>query len=60
MGAQEAASQIQTLWKTNNVSPLRRFYPPLVQAPIFISVFLALRNMAALPVRGGGGCWVDP
>ncbi|XP_063756781.1 mitochondrial inner membrane protein OXA1L-like [Eleginops maclovinus] len=44
----------------HNVNPLRGFLVPLVQAPVFISFFIALRKMAELPVpsmQTGGLLW---
>uniref|UniRef100_A0A8C2SU16 OXA1L mitochondrial inner membrane protein n=1 Tax=Coturnix japonica TaxID=93934 RepID=A0A8C2SU16_COTJA len=46
----------------HNVNPLRGFLVPIVQTPIFISFFLALQQMAALPVPGfqhGGAGWIN-
>ena len=37
--------------KANNCSQGRIFLMPLVQAPIFMSFFLAIRNMAQLPIE---------
>jgi YidC/Oxa1 family membrane protein insertase len=61
--------KLQKLFKDNDVNPFRAFLVPLVQAPIFISFFMALRKMAELPVetfKTGGMLWfqdltqVDP
>ena len=42
--------ELQKLMKEKNVSPLKNFYPILMQAPFFMSMFLGLRGMAKLPV----------
>ena len=42
--------ELQKLMQENNVSPLKNFWPILIQAPFFISMFLGLRGMANLPV----------
>ncbi|XP_068098042.1 mitochondrial inner membrane protein OXA1L [Hyperolius riggenbachi] len=55
----KAYSDLQFYQKKHDVSPLRGFLVPLVQAPIFISFFVALRQMASLPVPSmqTGGLW---
>ncbi|KAL3046321.1 hypothetical protein OYC64_004349 [Pagothenia borchgrevinki] len=43
-----------------NVNPLRAFIVPLIQAPVFISFFMALMKMSELPVpsmQSGGLLW---
>ncbi|CAG04598.1 unnamed protein product, partial [Tetraodon nigroviridis] len=54
----KAYSDLTLFQKKHDVNPLRGFLVPLVQAPIFISFFIALRKMAYLPVpqRSLGGC----
>ncbi|EFN79417.1 Mitochondrial inner membrane protein OXA1L [Harpegnathos saltator] len=53
------ASELMEYMKKHNVKIGRNFLIPLVQAPIFISCFLALRKMANLPVESlkQGGFW---
>ncbi|XP_012269063.2 mitochondrial inner membrane protein OXA1L [Athalia rosae] len=49
-----------TLMKEKNISPLKTMLIPIVQAPIFVSFFMALRAMANAPVpsmREGGLFW---
>lgn len=55
--------------KNNDVKPLRGMLVPLAQVPVFLSVFVGVRQMANLPVDGlktGGVFWftdltvVDP
>ncbi|XP_059210711.1 mitochondrial inner membrane protein OXA1L isoform X2 [Centropristis striata] len=56
----KAYSDLNLFQKKNDVNPLRGFLVPLVQAPIFISFFMALRKMAELPVpslQTGGLLW---
>ncbi|KAM5194287.1 mitochondrial inner membrane protein OXA1L [Mantella aurantiaca] len=55
----KAYSDLTTYQKKHDVNPLRGFLVPLVQAPIFISFFVALRQMASLPVPSmqTGGLW---
>ncbi|XP_044276842.1 mitochondrial inner membrane protein OXA1L [Varanus komodoensis] len=55
----KAYSELAHLQKTHAINPLRGFLLPLIQAPIFISFFFALRNMAELPVPSlqTGGLW---
>uniref|UniRef100_A0A8C0H0E8 OXA1L mitochondrial inner membrane protein n=1 Tax=Chelonoidis abingdonii TaxID=106734 RepID=A0A8C0H0E8_CHEAB len=53
-------SELNLYQKAHDVNPIRGFLVPLVQAPIFISFFIALREMAALPVpsmQSGGLAW---
>ncbi|XP_044518220.1 mitochondrial inner membrane protein OXA1L isoform X1 [Gracilinanus agilis] len=54
-----AFSELQLYQKKHDVSPMRGFIVPLAQAPIFISFFIALREMAYLPVPSmqNGGLW---
>ncbi|KAI3376357.1 hypothetical protein L3Q82_016841, partial [Scortum barcoo] len=56
----KAYSDLNLFQKKNDVNPLRGFLVPLVQAPVFISFFIALRKMAYLPVpslQTGGVLW---
>ncbi|KAM7377229.1 hypothetical protein PAMA_013828 [Pampus argenteus] len=56
----KAHTDLTLFQKKHNVNPLRGFLIPLVQAPIFISFFIALRTMATLPVpsmQSGGMLW---
>ncbi|XP_067380336.1 mitochondrial inner membrane protein OXA1L isoform X2 [Channa argus] len=56
----KAYSDLNLFQKKHDVNPLRGFLVPLVQAPIFISFFIALRKMAYLPVpsmQTGGLLW---
>ncbi|XP_077170186.1 mitochondrial inner membrane protein OXA1L [Paroedura picta] len=55
----QAYADLTLYQKTHDVNPLRSFIVPLVQAPVFISFFIALRKMAELPVPSmqTGGLW---
>ncbi|XP_034471447.1 mitochondrial inner membrane protein OXA1L isoform X2 [Hippoglossus hippoglossus] len=56
----KAYTDLNVFQKTHDVNPLRGFLVPLVQAPIFVSFFIALRKMAYLPVpsmQTGGLLW---
>ncbi|XP_072006343.1 mitochondrial inner membrane protein OXA1L isoform X2 [Engystomops pustulosus] len=55
----KAYSDLTLYQKKHDVNPLRGFLVPLVQAPIFISFFVALRQMSYLPVPSmqTGGLW---
>lgn len=52
-------AQLQKLWSDHDVHPLRSLGLPLVQMPLFIAFFLAVRKMAELPVPQfkEGGLW---
>src|SRR5690554_1717301 len=54
------SAQTQELFKKNDCNPIKSLMLPLLQAPIMISFYLALRDMANLPVpqfREGGIGW---
>ncbi|KAF8983002.1 Mitochondrial inner membrane protein oxa1l [Entomortierella lignicola] len=54
------SSQTQELFAKNDCNPLKSLMLPLLQAPVMISFYLALRDMALLPVpqfREGGISW---
>ncbi|XP_069575074.1 mitochondrial inner membrane protein OXA1L isoform X1 [Brachyistius frenatus] len=56
----QAYSELNLFQKKHDVNPLRGFLIPVVQAPVFISFFIALRKMAYLPVpslQTGGTLW---
>ncbi|XP_068777978.1 mitochondrial inner membrane protein OXA1L isoform X4 [Struthio camelus] len=55
-----AYTELAAYQKAHDVNPLRGFLVPLVQTPLFLSFFVALRQMAAAPVpglRAGGLAW---
>ncbi|XP_027143841.1 mitochondrial inner membrane protein OXA1L isoform X1 [Larimichthys crocea] len=56
----KAYSDLNLFQKKHDVNPLRGFLVPMVQAPVFVSFFIALRKMAYLPVpslQTGGVLW---
>ncbi|KAJ4949172.1 hypothetical protein JOQ06_020690 [Pogonophryne albipinna] len=56
----KAYLQLSLFKNKHNVNPLRGFIVPLIQAPVFISFFIALRKMSELPVpsmQSGGLLW---
>ncbi|KAK5893455.1 hypothetical protein CgunFtcFv8_006326 [Champsocephalus gunnari] len=56
----KAYFQLSLFKNKHNVNPLRGFIVPLIQAPVFISFFIALRKMSELPVpsmQSGGLLW---
>ncbi|KAM3842432.1 mitochondrial inner membrane protein OXA1L [Diretmus argenteus] len=56
----KAYSDLNLYQKKHDVNPLRGFLIPMVQAPVFISFFIALRKMSYLPVpsmQTGGALW---
>lgn len=56
------AAELMNYMKKNDISFLKNFIVPLVQAPVFLSFFLALRGMANAPVESlkhGGFLWLQ-
>nr|XP_046236426.1 mitochondrial inner membrane protein OXA1L [Scatophagus argus] len=56
----KAYTDLTLFQKKHDVNPLRSFLVPLAQAPVFISFFMALRDMANVPVpslQTGGALW---
>ncbi|XP_014481852.1 PREDICTED: mitochondrial inner membrane protein OXA1L [Dinoponera quadriceps] len=56
------AQDLMKYMKANDVKAAKNFLVPLVQMPIFVSCFIALRKMANLPVESlktGGFWWVQ-
>lgn len=54
------AQEMYTFMKEKNLSPFKSMLVPLAQAPVFISFFMGLRQMANAPVesmREGGLFW---
>ena len=59
-GALAYSNRIQEVWNTHDCHPAKSFVPILVQAPLFIGFFSALRGMAnaGLPsFSTGGALW---
>lgn len=60
MAIAKYSQQAQQLFKDNECHPAKSLLLPIVQAPVMISFFMALRGMAELPVPGfleGGMAW---
>lgn len=57
------AAQIGKLFKEHNCSPFNSLLLPLVQVPLFMTLFFAVRGMVLLPVpqlkEGGLGWFMD-
>ncbi|XP_061816200.2 mitochondrial inner membrane protein OXA1L [Nerophis lumbriciformis] len=56
----KAYTDLTLFQKKNDINPQRGLLVPLVQAPVFISFFIALRKMSYLPVpsmQNGGALW---
>jgi YidC/Oxa1 family membrane protein insertase len=54
-------ANVRNLWKTHDVNPFRSMLVPLMQLPIFLSMFYGLRRLAELPFPQfleGGFAWV--
>lgn len=57
---QDSAARVQKLMADNDCHPMRSLIAPLVQGPIFISFFCALRSFAEqglTPMKTGGLAW---
>lgn len=59
MEASRYANEMMMFMKNNNISPMKNAMLPLLQAPVFLSFFFALRDMAKTPVESmkDGGIW---
>ncbi|XP_076332346.1 mitochondrial inner membrane protein OXA1L-like [Tachypleus tridentatus] len=60
LDAAKYSNELMIFMKENKINPLKNMLVPLVQAPVFISFFLALRKMANLPLESmktGGTLW---
>ncbi|XP_013784150.1 mitochondrial inner membrane protein OXA1L-like [Limulus polyphemus] len=58
--AAKYSNELMIFMKENKINPLKNMIVPLVQAPVFISFFMALRKMANLPLESmktGGTLW---
>lgn len=54
------AAQLAQLWKEHDVHPVRSLGLPLLQMPLFLAFFFAIRKLVALPVpqlKEGGAAW---
>lgn len=55
-----ASGRLTQLYKDNGCHPIKSMLGPLVQMPLFVSFFFALRKMSYLPVeafKSGGHLW---
>lgn len=55
-----ATQKMMLFMREKEINPLKNFLVPVVQAPVFISVFFALRRMTSLPLASfmtGGTLW---
>lgn len=60
MAQQVYTGQLQQLWKDHDVHPVRALGLPMLQMPLFLSFFFAIRGMVTLPVpqmKEGGLAW---
>ena len=60
VGLAQEAVRMQAIYRKYGCHPLKLFTMPLVQMPVFISFFMALREMARAPVASmttGGALW---
>lgn len=58
--AAKAGHELMEFMKRNEIKPFKNFLVPLAQMPVFISVFVGLRQMANLPLESmktGGLFW---
>jgi YidC/Oxa1 family membrane protein insertase len=58
--AMRASNELMQYMQRNGVNPFKNLLVPLAQMPIFISVFIGVREMASLPVvsmQSGGILW---
>lgn len=56
------SQKVWQVYKRNNCNPLKMAVMPLVQLPLFLSFFIAIRKMAAVPVESmktGGILWFE-
>ncbi|KYQ48195.1 Mitochondrial inner membrane protein OXA1L [Trachymyrmex zeteki] len=61
MESARIATEMMNYMKTNKINFKQNFLMPMIQAPVFISFFFALRKMANLPVeslKDGGFLWL--
>ena len=60
MESAQLGMELKKYMNKHNINPLKNAFPLLVQAPIFVSMFVGLRGMANLPVESlasGGLFW---
>ena len=60
VGQAQEGLKLAELYREHKVNPFKMFFMPLVQMPIFLTFFVAIRRMAAAPVESmkmGGFAW---
>jgi len=60
MEAARAGNEYMQYMKTHKINPVRSMAFPFMQVPVFLSVFIGIRQMANLPVESmttGGALW---
>ena len=60
--ADQCSHKIWHVYQKHNCSPLKMAVMPLIQLPLFLSFFIAIRKMAAVPVESmktGGVLWFE-
>lgn len=58
--AGQTTAELLALYQKNNCNPMKIMMMPILQIPVFLSFFLAIRRMAAVPVESmktGGLYW---
>ncbi|XP_065217624.1 mitochondrial inner membrane protein OXA1L isoform X1 [Planococcus citri] len=58
--ALKAGQKLSNVMTEHKVNPLKSFVLPMIQAPVFISFFFALKKMSSVPVESmttGGALW---
>ena len=49
--AAQTTGELLSLYQKNGCNPYTMFLTPFIQVPVFISFFVAIRRMAAVPVE---------
>ena len=60
--ADQCSHKIWNVYQKHNCNPLKMAVMPLIQLPLFLSFFIAIRKMAAVPVESmktGGVLWFE-
>ena len=60
--ANQYSHKIWSVYQKNNCNPLKAAVLPLIQLPLFLSFFIAIRRMATVPVESmktGGMLWFE-
>lgn len=57
---QQTSAELLSVYKKNGCNPYKVALTPFIQLPVFVSFFMAIRKMAAVPVESmktGGLYW---